>query len=876
MKTTLLAAVSLLVIGCASADKGIITSTERVSKIDARLSERSSWIPNLTDAGKSKSEQQALEFLYAYMPVGDVADYDIDFYKKSIAATLQARGEMPWGAIIPETEFLHFVLPIRVNNENMDTSRMVFYAELKNRVKDLSMYDAILEVNNWCHEKASYTPSDSRTISPLGIVRNATGRCGEQSTFTVAALRAVGIPSRQIYVPRWAHTDDNHAWVEAWAADKDGKNGKWYYLGACEPEPVLNTGWFDAPAARSMMMFTKAFGHYAGDEEVLTETECYTELNVTSAYAPTSKGTVQVVDSLGAPVADANVLFTIYNYASYYPVIRVKTDAQGLASIRAGKGDMAVWASKEGKVAAGELDFRSDTTVRLTLTSNSMVKEPTKWDLNPPQAADIAPKVTPQQREANNVRFAAQDALREQYISTFCNQKQAFDIATEIGADSARVWNVLKTSRGNHDQIKLFLLNTPREDIAIALELLEVISTKDLCDTPADVLIDHLRGAVHYSDKAHFRDYILNPRIDNELLTPYRATLSAIGGCSTADAIIKLSMDISIADSLNPASIPITVMGTNKLKIADATAAERYTIALLRSKGFAARREPLTERLQYFDNDKWINIDQDSTATVKGNLEVTYNNLAINANPKLDIHFTIARFDGKEYRTLDLNNIAPNVDMGAGANFSDIFSKPLPIEVGKYLLITGTRLAQGTVLTRNTPFEIKAGEDTKVDMVMRTTETDLQVIGNINPEELFIPKGDTSTTSLLSQTGRGYFTVALLDAKKEPSTHMLRDLNKAKSAIEAWGRPIVLIFRDKEQMEAFKASDFPELPKNVIFGADAGGKMSSMMGKMLEIKDVSRLPIVVVGDSFGRVFYISTGYNISLGEQLSLIIENLK
>ena len=32
--------------------------------------------------------------------------------------------------------------------------------------------------------------------------------------------------SRQVYTPRWAHTDDNHAWVEAWV------NGKWYFLGA--------------------------------------------------------------------------------------------------------------------------------------------------------------------------------------------------------------------------------------------------------------------------------------------------------------------------------------------------------------------------------------------------------------------------------------------------------------------------------------------------------------------------------------------------------------------------------------------------------------------------------------------------------------------
>ena len=107
------------------------------------------------------------------------------------------------------------VIPVEVNNENLDDSRMVFYKELKERVKGLSMKDAILEVNHWCHEKVTYRPSDGRTSAPLSTVRSAYGRCGEQSTFAVAALRAVGIPARQVYTPRWAHTDDNHAWVEA-------------------------------------------------------------------------------------------------------------------------------------------------------------------------------------------------------------------------------------------------------------------------------------------------------------------------------------------------------------------------------------------------------------------------------------------------------------------------------------------------------------------------------------------------------------------------------------------------------------------------------------------------------------------------------------
>ena len=215
----------------------------------------------------TSDEKEALTFLYAYMPIGDITDYDGQLYLDNIRSSFRARVEMPWGDSIPEDIFRHFVLPVRVNNENLDESRMVFYEELKDRVKGLSLYDAVLEVNHWCHEKVIYTPSDARTSSPLASVKTAYGRCGEESTFTVAALRSVGIPARQVYTPRWAHTDDNHAWVEAWV------NGKWYFLGACEPEPVLNLGWFNGPAYRGMLMHTKVFGKYNGPEEVMDVTD---------------------------------------------------------------------------------------------------------------------------------------------------------------------------------------------------------------------------------------------------------------------------------------------------------------------------------------------------------------------------------------------------------------------------------------------------------------------------------------------------------------------------------------------------------------------------------------------------------------------------
>ncbi|NTU96066.1 MAG: transglutaminase domain-containing protein, partial [Bacteroidales bacterium] len=194
-------------------------------KRKAELSQKNNELFGIfTTAEMKPVEREAMEFLYAYMSLNDIADYDGEFFLNEVRASFAARSMFSWGEKVPDDLFRHFVLPPRVNNENLDSARMVFLRELKGRIKDMNMYNAALEVNHWCHEKITYRPSDSRTSSPLASIRTGYGRCGEESTLTVTALRAVGIPARQCYTPRWAHTDDNHAWVEVWC------DGKWYYM----------------------------------------------------------------------------------------------------------------------------------------------------------------------------------------------------------------------------------------------------------------------------------------------------------------------------------------------------------------------------------------------------------------------------------------------------------------------------------------------------------------------------------------------------------------------------------------------------------------------------------------------------------------------
>ena len=141
-------------------------------------------IAAITSINIAAGDNSALAWKYVkelnpHLATPDRADYNEEFYYQNYLTSIQARNEMPWGKSVPKREFEHFVLPVRVNNESLDTARMVFYRELRDRVKNLSMEDAILEVNHWCHEKVNYRPSDARTSSPLATVRTAYGRCGE-------------------------------------------------------------------------------------------------------------------------------------------------------------------------------------------------------------------------------------------------------------------------------------------------------------------------------------------------------------------------------------------------------------------------------------------------------------------------------------------------------------------------------------------------------------------------------------------------------------------------------------------------------------------------------------------------------------------------
>jgi len=791
-----------------------------------------------SDISPEYRAKQTTKQFNTFLSLPDKTDYNDDFYYRNYLCSFIARNQMPWGKTIPEREFKHFVLPVRVNNENLDTARIVFFNELKDRVKNMTLKDAILEVNHWCHEKVSYRPSDARTSSPLATVKTAYGRCGEESTLLVAALRSVCIPARQVYTPRWAHTDDNHAWVEAWA------DGKWHFLGACEPEPVLDLGWFNESASRAMLMHTKVFGNYDGPEEVIDQTYCYTEINVTDNYAPTSQVVIEVVNENGKPISDALVEFKLYNYAEFYTVVKQLTDINGKVKLTAGKGDLVVWVTKGNLVAVKKVSWYNSHNEKITLNNSTLPKE-FCVDFIPPSANPVIPSVTNNQREENNCRVAAEDSIRQAYEASMPIEKY----------------------RGNYKTIERFLNNTNNKQMAI--KLLDVISDKDLRDITFEVLKDN---EINFTDTTDiYCRYVLCPRVENELLSPYKAFFrnELNGKIHNAVQLTEwVKNNIVIDNTHNPQKLRQQPISSYKNRKTDKLGRAILWVSMARSIGIPSRINEVNSKLEWHDGNLWQEVIFDNRnistpISKKGKLKLGFKPSELNKDLAYYTHFTLSKIiDGKA----QLLTFADN------ATWQNTFSNAIELDEGDYILTTGNRQSDGSVLASMIHFKINEGCETDIEFKLRTKDVEINTLGTINNLTYYNHNG-MSNEKLLPKNGLAI--IGLIAPNHEPTNHALRDISTYSRDFDKWNGDITLLVENENSFKRLNRNEFGILPIRTKWGYDIENSIVDEISSSLQLSTHS-LPIFIICDKLGKVYFSQQGYTIHLGEQLLKAINSVK
>lgn len=733
-------------------------------------------IPADTLIGRLDGDRRALmHLLVGTLPTTDILECEPATLLDYVDHALELRRSRAWTAALPEDVFIHYVFWPRVNNERLEPCRSRIAGELDARVTPLDMECAAIETNYWCAEHVTYAPSDIRTIGPVGALNRGTGRCGEESTLLVSALRAVGIPARQVYTPRWAHCDDNHAWVEAMV------DGVWRFMGACEPEERLDRGWFDCAAARAMLIHARVFCDYTtGSVDVAPSAGRQGAAilqNLTASYAPTARLTVTVTDTDGAPVPGANVRFELLNMAEFAPIAQLAADEDGRAAIELGLGTVLVHASTPDGFGEALVDTASTTAVTVTLDAERRDDDAwTPLSVSAPAAGGSrAAALTPEQKAVGADRARHAEAMRVERLESFARQSATGDADTD---------EILRLAGGNWPVIARFLEAGAEPDRML---LLQALSNKDLADVHPETLDDALAAATAIRDHAMrmladldertrtdlWRDAVLNPRVDGEKLADdHRALQQRFD----ADRIALFRSDprtlwqemlrgVRDAEDDEPCTGTAALLSRG---YGDGPHRGIAFVTVCRCLGIPARLNPETRSPQYFDGARFVDVQaRDDDRLVACTLTAP----GRDDTPRYGVDWTIGRLQrtpyGMDFSTIDLGDV-PWTDGAAR----------IRLEPGTYRVITTTRLPNGSQLAASRTLRV-ANEDCAIALDWRRpAQSDL--LAHLPLEDLPLIADDGTDTPLSEVLHGRRGVVFILDAHgSEPSIHVLDELRES-------------------------------------------------------------------------------------------------
>ena len=839
------------------------------------------------------SEEEALliKFFYGTMPLRDAGEYPFEIFLSYVRHALWLRKTIDWCKKLPEDLFVHDVLYYRINSEDISDCRSFFYEQLKDRIVGLDEYQAAVEINYWCAEHATYEMADDRTAGPMTMYRSGKGRCGEESTFTVTALRSVGLAARQVYTPRWAHCDDNHAWVEVWV------NGEWHFLGACEPEEKLDRGWFTGPAGQALLIHSRTFGDYAAGkrEEVIGRDGAVVCHNVTASYTKTRKLRIQVRKQDNTPAAHAQVSVEILNMAEYFPAAVLETDEQGETSIRLGLGDIRLQARSEGKFVerycnlaedgVGAAD--ADCAVTLVLKdSEAGMKDALsgvsacEWHLAKlcaPKEVVVRESVLSEEEVSRGTRRLADAVkLREERFDQLTRHAIAVHPEEE---------ERMRVAGENAEELTAFL---EKDDNPDRKKLLDSLTKKDNKDLRAEVLEDHLsakRGS--WSEDIHVQD-LLCPRIWLEEIGAYRSYICSVLTAQEQEAFASNPELIWNYVNQNITDIPeeeydtlcASPIGCLKLKMGSAVSRTILFIAICRSLNIPARLDKSLMLPEYWA-DGAFHVPVSRAQASKGTL------LLRNIPGKGWIyaqHWTLGRLEKDHFVTMNY----------AGFTFAKEVQE-LPLPAGIYRLVAVNRLLNSDQKAAEQLFLVEAGNLTelympdfeKADGVMpwkKASVSDesqscrkLQNKNNSLREEIqscllrdiVLQSADGTLSSLEKLVSGKHSILAFLEIGAEPTEHVLNEVlaleKSAKGNSKGIGCQLLFVLQQKKDLQHKTLQE--------VLALDAGSEIEILYDVSGGASDANAAPRTAVSDAASDTLcgWQETAKRMGLAEKLPVL-----
>ncbi|MCR1843410.1 transglutaminase-like domain-containing protein [Murimonas intestini] len=810
-------------------------------------------------------EAEALKYLYMSMPLSDAVDYPFELYLDYARHGVFLWKQGPYAGKVPEKLFANYVLHHRINNEDLSSCRGFFYDQLKDIIAGRNMKESALEVNYWCAREATYQTTDDRTASPITVYNSAFGRCGEESTLAVSVFRSVGIPARQVYAPLWSHCDDNHAWVEVWC------DGSWYFLGACEPEEILNKGWFTNASSRAMMIHSRWFDEAAPEEAVVGKKGISTIINHLERYARTTQFFIKVEDEQGNSLKGVPVSCEVLNYGEFGNVATAVTGEDGWTEINTGFGSLHLFAESDGRFAECLINTITEKEAVLRVKKAPWkLDEWSEMEITAPKDAPVnAAQPTKEQKAAGEKKFAAAVAERQKKVENFYKKELAEDILSRCPARE-KAEEILKAARGNIGEIIKFLSWREEEEEMWQwkMSLLEALTDKDYRDLKADVLTAHMEHSLKFADTCDsglFVPYIMNPRIEFERLTDYKAFIDGYLEDSLKEEMKKDPAKIKAYVDGHVKAVPEKEYSNLITKpeacltsgIGSVQSQKILCVAIGRSLGIPSRLNPVDKTLEFYVDGRFIGVEEkqdrrDAAARISGddsNTAWTYTQ-----------NWTLARLNGSQFVTLLLQEEAGVSGLGE-----------IRLESGLYRVLTANRLPNGNIFAKQLYFELKPGECRDVTLSLKEAQlSDMLEENKILDFEL--KDGDGSTVMASSLDDSNKMLMIWLEESKEPTEHILNEIYDRHEEFAALDSKIYFMIKSKDAFEDPTLKRTLGVLKNVEFLYDDFGSNVQTLGRRMYV-DPDKLPLIIVIKEGLTGIYATSGYNVGTADMLLRVLK---
>ncbi len=609
----------------------------------------------------------------------------------------------------------------------------------------------------------------------------------------------------------------------------------------------MNKGWFNSAASRAMLVHTRWFDSKLPSDEAVIGKEGITILkNELGRYAKTRKVRVKVLNQDGTAAVGVKVRFSIINYAEAFPIAEVITDEQGKAAFLTGNGSVYIEALSnydsdqcEYAYALCEQTAASEMVLDLKALAEGAWQ---KFDMVAPKdSAEYMVKTDRSQEEAKQKSIIEANNKRKELHEKDCNH----DLESFRKTIQFQEWN--------------------RSGAVEKLE--KVLSEKDLTDITLDVLTDafYQVDTVNAYAEGICLKYLINPRVDKEILRPYKKQICAFFSEEEKSVFIEdsrklmqyIDQNIVSEDTEEYTSIFSSPMATLRSGYGSVLSKKILFVAACRAFGIAARLNPVTGEPEYRKEEIWIPAQTDKEFDSK--ICLHHEDTAENFEWKYQENWSLAILTKDGFKTLHLENIKWKKD-----------ALELFLQHGIYRILTAQRMPDGNQFCSQFFFVIQKGEEKDITLCSRKYNLSDLLEQNTLPEIFLEDLNGTERSSKALWRENEQISI-WLEEGNEPTEHILNEIMQKESAYKKIADRMNFIIKSRKAIEDPVISKVLKKIENIHVMLDCEDANLELVGRKMYV-DFGKLPLILVTDAEGNGIYASSGYNVGIGELLLNIL----